>query len=66
MQAGFFFLLPSILLSGFMFPREAMPAFARWLGLLLPLTYYLEILRGIMLRGTGITAIWPETLALTA
>ena len=66
MQAGFFFLLPSILLSGFMFPREAMPAFARWLGLLLPLTYYLEILRGIMLRGTGIAAIWPETLALTA
>jgi ABC-2 type transport system permease protein len=64
MQAGFFFLLPSILLSGFMFPREAMPAFARWLGLLLPLTYYLEILRGIMLRGTGIAAIWPETLAL--
>ena len=65
MQAGFFFLLPSILLSGFMFPRDAMPAFARWLGLLLPLTYYLEILRGIMLRGTGIAAIWPETLALT-
>jgi len=64
MQAGFFFLLPSILLSGFMFPREAMPAAAQWLGLLLPLTYYLEVLRGIMLRGSGIAALWPETLAL--
>ena len=46
MQVGFFFLLPNILLSGFMFPREAMPAGARWVGLALPLTYYLRVLRG--------------------
>ena len=66
MQVGFFFMLPSILLSGFMFPREAMPVVAQWIGLLLPLTYYLEVLRGILLRGSGAAALWPETLALVA
>jgi ABC-2 type transport system permease protein len=64
MQLGFFFLLPNILLSGFMFPRAAMPALAQWLGLLLPLTYYLEALRGILLKGVGLTALWPQTLVL--
>src|SRR5262249_4352079 len=47
MQASFFFLLPNVLLSGFMFPREAMPPFASWIGLALPLTYYLQMMRGI-------------------
>jgi len=64
MQAGFLFILPNILLSGFMFPRAAMPEAAQWLGLLLPLTYYLEILRGILLKGVGLRPLWPELLAL--
>jgi ABC-2 type transport system permease protein len=64
MQLSFFFMLPNILLSGYMFPREAMPAPAQWVGLLLPLTYYLKILRGILLRGAGVAPLWPETLAL--
>ena len=64
MQAGFMFILPNILLSGFMFPRAAMPEPAQWLGLALPLTYYLEVLRGILLRGVGAGALWPELAAL--
>lgn len=66
MQLSFFFMLPNILLSGYMFPREAMPAPAQWIGLALPLTYYLRILRGILLRGAGLTRMLPETLALVA
>lgn len=64
MQMSFLFILPNILLSGFMFPRDAMPLVAQWLGLLLPLTYYLEILRGILLKGTTLLHFWQETLAL--
>jgi len=65
-QSSFFVLLPNILLSGFMFPREAMPAFANALGWCIPLTYYLQALRGIMLKGVGLESIWPQTLALAA
>lgn len=64
MQLSLFFLLPNILLSGFMFPREAMPEVAQWIGLALPLTYYLTILRGILLKGIGINHLWHETLIL--
>lgn len=64
MQLGFLFLLPNILLSGFMFPREAMPLPAQWLGAALPLTYFLEMMRGILLRGTGLEALWREGLIL--
>ncbi len=64
MQAGFMFIMPNILLSGFMFPRAAMPEPAQWLGLALPLTYFLEVLRGIMLKGVGLEALWPELLAM--
>ncbi len=64
MQLSFFFLMPNILLSGFMFPREAMPAPAQWFGDLLPLTYYLRILRGILLKGAGSAQLWPDGLAL--
>jgi len=64
MQAGFMFIMPNILLSGFMFPRAAMPLPAQWLGLLLPLTYYLQVLRGILLKGVGMAALWPEFLAM--
>jgi ABC-2 type transport system permease protein len=64
MQLSFFFMLPNILLSGYMFPREAMPLPAQWIGLALPLTHYLKILRGILLRGAGFTRMWPEALIL--
>jgi len=64
MQLSFMFMLPNILLSGYMFPREAMPVPAQWIGMLLPLTYYLKILRGILLRGAGLSRMWPEALVL--
>jgi len=66
MQAGFMFIMPNILLSGFMFPRAAMPEPAQWLGLALPLTYFLDVLRGILLKGVGFSALWPEFLAMWA
>ena len=66
MQVGFLFLLPNILLSGFMFPREAMPEPAQWLGAALPLTYFLEALRGIALRNAGAWAVWPQAAVLAA
>ena len=65
-QLAIFFLMPNILLSGFMFPREAMPSVAQWISYALPLTYYLTILRGILLKGIGIDHLWHETLILTA
>ena len=64
MQLGFLLLLPNILLSGFMFPREAMPEPAQWIGAALPLTYFLEVMRGILLKGTGLRLLWQETLVL--
>jgi ABC-2 type transport system permease protein len=64
MQTAVMIIMPNVLLSGFMFPREAMPPFANWLGLLLPLTYYLEILRGIILKGVGVRELWVQILAL--
>ena len=65
MQLGFFFMLPNILLSGFMFPREAMPEAAQWISAALPLTYFLKVLRGILLKGVGLEALWPEVLVLS-
>jgi ABC-2 type transport system permease protein len=65
MQMAFFVMLPNILLSGFMFPREAMPVVAQWIGLALPLTYFLRVLRGILLKDVGMGILWPETLVLT-
>ncbi len=64
MQVSFFFVLPNILLSGFMFPRQAMPEVFQWLGALLPLTHFLRVLRGILLKGVGLEALWPEMLIL--
>jgi ABC-2 type transport system permease protein len=66
MQLSFVFILPTVLLSGFMFPREAMPPFAQWLGAVFPITYYLRVLRGILLKGVGMDALWGDTLALVA
>jgi len=63
MQMTFFFFLPSILLSGFMFPFRGMPEWAQWLGSLLPLTHFLLLVRGIMLKGNTflelVPQIWP-------
>ena len=64
MQLSFFFLLPNILLSGYVFPREAMPEPAQWIGLALPLTYFLKVLRRILLMGVGVEHIWRESLTL--
>lgn len=64
MQLSFFVFMPSILLSGFMFPRDAMPLFFQLVGNLLPLTFYLEILRGILLKGVGVSVLWPPILSL--
>jgi ABC-2 type transport system permease protein len=64
MQMGFLFLLPNLLLSGFMFPRAAMPEAAQMLGLALPLTYFLEVLRGILLKGVGLRALWIQMAML--
>jgi ABC-2 type transport system permease protein len=66
MQMGMFFFLPSILLSGFMFPFRGMPQWAQWLGEVLPLTHYLRIVRGILLKGNSVADVlghvWPLAL----
>jgi len=68
-QMAFFFFLPSILLSGFMFPFRGMPEWAQWIGTCLPNTHFLRIARGILLKGNGIAEIipelWPLLLFLT-
>jgi ABC-type polysaccharide/polyol phosphate export permease len=51
MQLSFFYFLPSLLLSGFMFPFRGMPVWAQWIGEVLPLTHFLRIIRGVMLKG---------------
>ncbi|PIZ03399.1 MAG: mannose-1-phosphate guanyltransferase [Gammaproteobacteria bacterium CG_4_10_14_0_8_um_filter_38_16] len=60
MQMAFFFFLPSILLSGFMFPFYGMPLWAQYIGRMLPLTYFLRIVRGIVLKGNTFALIWPN------
>jgi len=64
MQMSFFVFLPSIMLTGYMFPRDAMPLIFNWLGYLLPLTYFLQILRGILLKGIGLSMLWSEVFGL--
>jgi ABC-2 type transport system permease protein len=64
MQMSFFFLLPNILLSGFMFPWEGMPRPAQWLSQGLPLTHYLRIVRGITLKGSGMADLTSELMWL--
>ncbi len=66
MQMSFFFFLPSILLSGFMFPFRGMPGWAQYVGEILPLTHYLRIVRGIMLKGAGLQHLQADVLALAA
>jgi ABC-2 type transport system permease protein len=59
-QMAMFFFLPSILLSGFMFPFRGMPEWAQWVGTCLPNTHFLRIVRGILLKGNGLAEITPE------
>ena len=65
-QMMIFVFLPSILLSGFMFPFAGMPRLAQWLAEVLPLTHFLRLIRGVMLRGAGLLELWPDVLALVA
>jgi ABC-2 type transport system permease protein len=65
-QLAFVTMLPSILLSGFLFPFEGMPKIAQWLAEVLPLTHFNVIIRGIMLRGAGLPEVWPQLLKLSA
>jgi len=64
MQMSFFLFLPTMLLSGFMFPRDGMPGPAQKLGLILPLTYFLQILRGIVNKGLGVEYLWQFILPM--
>lgn len=66
MQMTFFVFLPSILLSGFMFPFAGMPKVAQWLAEVLPLTHFLRLIRGVMLRGASLWELWVDVLALIA
>ena len=66
MTAVFFFVTPMIYLSGFVFPIENMPAVIRPITYLIPLRYYLVIVRGIFLKGVGLEVLWPQALALLA
>ena len=64
MTASFFFLIPMVFLSGFVFPIENMPAAIQPVTYLIPLRYFLVILRGIFLKGVGLEILWPQALAL--
>jgi len=66
LQMTFFFFLPSMLLSGFMFPFRGMPGWAQSLGEVLPLTHFLRIVRGIMLKGSGAAELLPELWPMLA
>ncbi|MGE5500300.1 MAG: ABC transporter permease [Ignavibacteriales bacterium] len=63
-QVSIFYMLPSILMSGFMFPFRGMPAWARAIGELMPVTHFLVVIRGTLLKGLGFAELWPSLLAL--
>jgi ABC-2 type transport system permease protein len=64
MMMSFLIIMPSILLSGYIFPRESMPLPIKAISAALPVTYFIEILRSIVMRGAGWDAVWDETLVL--
>jgi ABC-2 type transport system permease protein len=66
MQMSFFFFLPSILMSGFMFPFRGMPGWAQTIGEALPLTHFLRVVRGVMLKGIGLPDLWPDIWPMLA
>jgi ABC-2 type transport system permease protein len=64
MMSSFFFFMPALLLSGFSFPIRNMPPSVQYLTMINPLRYFMEIVRGIFLKGTGFQFLWPQMLAL--
>ena len=66
MTSVFFFIMPMIYLSGFVFPIENMPHVIQWFTYLIPLRYFLIIVRGIFLKGIGLEVLWPQVVALAA
>lgn len=64
MSSSWFILFPSMLLSGFVFPTESMPRLIYWVSYIIPLRYYLVIVRGIFVKGIGISVLWPQVLGL--
>jgi ABC-2 type transport system permease protein len=64
MQMMVFFLLPSILMSGFAFPFRGMPDWAQWIGEIIPATHFIRVVRGILLKGNGFVDIWPDAWPL--
>lgn len=64
MQMAFFFFLPLLLLSGFMFPFRGMPVWAQYIGNVLPLTHFLRIVRGILLKGNGWLETYPDLISI--
>jgi len=60
----FFFTMPMVFLSGFAFPISSMPAAMQWLSYLIPLRYFLVIIRASFLKGVGLTVLWPQLAAL--
>jgi ABC-2 type transport system permease protein len=64
MQLAFMTFMPSIYLSGLLFPIEGMPRAAQWMAQVIPLTYYLRVVRGIVLKGIGLEYLWPQLLPL--
>jgi ABC-2 type transport system permease protein len=66
MQMSVFYILPSILLSGFMFPFRGMPVWAQWIGQAVPVTHFLRVVRGALLKGQTLGDMWRELAALTA
>jgi ABC-2 type transport system permease protein len=64
MMATFFFFFPAMMLSGFVFPIANMPSAVQWLTYLDPLRYFLIIVRGVFLKGVGLSVLWPEVVAL--
>lgn len=64
MIAAFVFMMPQILLSGFIFPIQNMPRLFQWITYAIPLRYYVTVLRGVFLKGVGLEVLWPQGLAM--
>ncbi len=65
MMTAMFTMLPTIFLSGFFFPLAAMPPVLQWISYVIPLRYFLIVVRGIILKGVGVEALWPQVIALS-
>jgi len=63
-MGSFFFIMPSFMLSGFMFPINNMPLVIQYLSRLNPMLYFMQIVRGVFLKGAGVSVLWPQMLIL--